>query len=91
MHTVTALALLQPCPKSELCRAKAGSGPWHSVCCVPQGRAQLCPARGDVPWRRALLHSDDALLRACAGPGQVARDCQSLRAVFSELLQVLAM
>lgn len=42
MHTVTALPVLQPCPKSELCQAEAGSGLWHSVCHVPQDRAQLC-------------------------------------------------
>lgn len=66
----------------------------------PLARCLLCPtglssalpsSLSDVLWHCALLHSDDALLSMCARPGEVVRDCQSLRAVFSELLQILAM
>lgn len=87
MHTVTALTVLQPCPKSAGPKQDQTLGTVFAV--SHRAKLSLTSALSDVGWRCALLHSDDPFLST--GPGEVVRDCQGLRAVSSELLQVLAM
>lgn len=57
---VTAIPVLQPCPKSELSQAKVGSGPWHSLTC-PTGLSSALTSALEGCWLGcALLQSDDA-------------------------------
>lgn len=57
---VTAIPVLQPCPKSELSQAKVGSGPWHSLAC-PTGLSSALTSALEGCWLGcALLQSDDA-------------------------------
>lgn len=81
MHTVTTLPVPQPCPKSTRPKQDQTLGTVFAM--YHRAKLSLTSALSDAGWHCALLHSDDPFLST--GPGELARDCQSLRAVFSEL------